>query len=146
MIRNMALAILLLVAAPLTAQAQNAQQNIQKNFKVPHAYMFGFAASFNDSLIFFTDIQQVDSVWLTKKKGFLAGKSNYAYQLRNYCEEKMELPKRTCVIVSSVKRKDVEKKYKKMMKKYVGKKAKNYDVRYISSSDFKFHVVDMSTE
>ena len=115
----MALAILLLAAAPLTIQAQNAQQNIQKNFKVPHAYMFGFAASFNDSLVFFTDIQQVDSVWLTKKKGFLAGKSNYAYQLRNYCEEKMELPKRTCVIVSSVKRKDVEKKYKKMMKEEI---------------------------
>ena len=146
MIRNMALAILLLAAATQTAQAQNAQQNIQKNIKVPYAYMFGFAASFSDSLVFFTEIQQVDSVWLTKKKGFLAGKSNYAYQLRNYCEEKMDLPKRTCVVVSSVKRKDVEKKYKKMMKKYVGKKAKNYDVRYISSSDFKFHAVDMSTE
>ena len=58
----------------------------------------------------------------------------------------MDLPKRTCVVVSALKRKDVEKKYKKMMKKYVGKKAKNYDVRYISSSDFHFEPVDMGIE
>ena len=134
-IRNMALAILLLAAAPQAAPAQN--------ILVPKAYMFGFAASFNDSTVFFTDIQQVDSVWVTKKKGFLAGRSNYSYQLRNYCEQKMDLPKRTCVVVSSLKRKDVEKKYKKMMKKYIGKKAKSYDVRYIPSSDFKFEAVDM---
>ncbi len=134
-IRNMALAILLLAAAPQAATAQN--------ILVPKAYMFGFAASFNDSTVFFTDIQQVDSVWVTKKKGFLAGRSNYSYQLRNYCEQKMDLPKRTCVVVSSLKRKDVEKKYKKMMKKYIGKKAKSYDVRYIPSSDFKFEPVDM---
>ena len=135
MIRNMALAILLLAVVPQAATAQNIQ--------VPQAYMFGFAASFNDSTVFFTDIQQVDSVWVTKKKGFLAGRSNYAYQLRNYCEQKMDLPKRTCVVVSSLKRKEVEKKYKKMMKKYIGKKAKSYDVRYIPSSDFKFEPVDM---
>ena len=72
MIRNMALAILLLAVVPQAATAQNIQ--------VPQAYMFGFAASFNDSTVFFTDIQQVDSVWVTKKKGFLAGRSNYAYQ------------------------------------------------------------------
>lgn len=137
MIRNMALAILLLAVVPQAATAQNIQ--------VPQAYMFGFAASFNDSTVFFTDIQQVDSVWVSKKKGFLAGRSNYAYQLRNYCEQKMDLPKRTCVVVSSLKRKEVEKKYKKMMKKYVGKKAKNYDVRYIPSSDFKFEAVDMNS-
>ena len=139
MIRNMALAILLLAAAPQAATAQN--------ILVPKAYLFGFAASFNDSTVFFTDIQTVDSVWVTKKKGFLAGKSNYSYQLRsNYCEQKMDLPKRTCVVVSALKRKDAEKKYKKMMKKYVGKKAKNYDVRYISSSDFHFEPVDMGIE
>lgn len=137
MIRNMALAILLMAAAPQAATAQN--------ILVPKAYLFGFAASFNDSTVFFTDIQTVDSVWVTKK-GFLAGKSNYSYQLRNYCEQKMDLPKRTCVVVSTLKRKDAEKKYKKMMKKYVGKKVKNYDVRYISSSDFHFEPVDMGTE
>ena len=138
MIRNMALAILLLDVVPQAATAQN--------ILVPQAYMFGFAASFNDSTVFFTDIQQVDSVWVTKKKGFLAGRNSYSYQLRNYCEQKMNLPKRTCVVVSSLKRKEVEKKYKKMMKKYVGKKAKNYDVRYIPSSDFKFVSVNMELD
>ena len=135
-IRIMALAIVLMAGATQMASAQNIQ--------VPKAYLFGFAASFNDSTVFFTDIQQVDSVWVTKKKSFLAGRSNYSYQLRDYCERKMDLPKRTCVVVSALKKKEAEKKYKKMMKKYVGKKGKNYDVRYIPSSDFQFHAVDMS--
>ena len=134
-IRLMALAILLMTAATQKASAQYEQ--------VPQAYMFGFAASFNDSTVFFTDIQEVKNVWVTKKKGFLASWSNYAYQLRDYCEQKMDLPKRTCVVVGSEKRKTVEKKYKKMMKKYIGKKAKSYDVRYIPSSDFQFKAVDM---
>lgn len=138
-IRTIAIAILMMAGVSQTATAQK-----NNNIQVPKAYMFGFAASFNDSTVFFTDIQQVDSVWVTKKKGFLAGRGNYSYQLRNYCAQEMDLPNRTCIVVSDLNRKKVEKKYKKMMNKYVGKKAKNYDVRYISPENFKFHAVDMS--
>lgn len=114
-----------------------------KNFMVPKAYMFGFVASFNDSIVYFTDIQEVDSVWLTQRKKMLAGRSNYAYQLRNYCSQTLGQPHRTVVVISSVKRKDVEKKLVKMKKEYVGKNAGKYDIRYISTSDFKFQPVNM---
>ena len=143
-IRLFALAILMMAGACQTATAQ-------KNIQVPKAYIFGFAASFNDSTVFFTQIQEVDSVWINKKKGFLAGWSQYSYQLRNYCASEMNLPSRTCVVVSSIKRKDVEKKFDKMMKKYrgskKGKKGKNdkyYDIRLISTDNFRFETVDMS--
>ena len=54
-IRHIMLAATLMVAmAYLPSVAQNRV--------VPKAYMFGFAASFNDSIVFFTDIQEVDSV------------------------------------------------------------------------------------
>ena len=29
-----------------------------KNYVTPKAYMFGFSASFNDSIVYFTDIQE----------------------------------------------------------------------------------------
>ena len=116
-----------------------------KNFVVPKAYMFGFAASFNDSTVYFTDIQEVDSVWFMQKRKILAGRANYSNQLRNYCAEKLNQPKRTCIVISSAKRKKVEKKFEKMKRQYTqSKKGTVYDVRYISSSDFKFDSVNMS--
>ena len=57
--RTLSLAVLM-VAGSQTLSAQNIQ--------VPKAYMFGFVASFNDSTVYFTDIQELDSVWVTKKK------------------------------------------------------------------------------
>ena len=85
-----------------------------KNYMVPKAYMFGFVASFNDSIVYFTDISQA------------LGQTN-----------------RTVVIISATKRKDVEKKLIKMKKLYTGKNTGKYDVRYISTPDFKFRPVNM---
>ena len=69
-IRHIMLAATLMVAmAYLPSVAQNRV--------VPKAYMFGFAASFNDSIVFFTDIQEVDSVWIMPHKKLLAGKCTY---------------------------------------------------------------------
>jgi len=138
LIKQVTLAILLMAAGSLNVQAQNV--------KVPHAYMFGFVASFNDSTVYFTNIQQVDSVWVTKKKSMLAGRNNYSYQLREFFTQQRNLPNRTCVVVANVDRKKVEKKYIKMKNKYLVKSKKPYDVRNIADTDFKFQPVDMSNE
>lgn len=114
-----------------------------KNYVVPKAYMFGFVASFNDSIIHFTDIQEVDSVWLMSKKKMVAGRSNYSYQLRNYCAETLGMPNRTVVVVTALKRKDIEKKFLKLRKQYTGKKNARYDIRYINASEFRFKTVNM---
>lgn len=128
-------AILLAATAYIPASA--------KNFMVPKAYMFGFVASFNDSTVFFTDIQEVDSVWLQGKKQFLAGRANYAYQLREFFEKNFNLKNRTCVIISDTKRKNVEKKYAKMKKQYTVKNANKYDVHYVDATEFRFRPVNM---
>lgn len=138
LIKQLTLAIVLMAAGATNVQAQN--------IKVPHAYMFGFVASFNDSTVYFTDIQQVDSVWVTKKKKMLAGRNNYSYQLREFFAQKRNMPNRTCVVVANTNRKKVEKKYIKMKNKYLVKSKKPYDVRNIADSDFKFSAVDMSNE
>lgn len=129
-------AILLAASAYMPASA--------KNIMVPKAYMFGFIASFNDSIVFFTDIQEVDSVWvMEKKKTILAGRSNYAYQLRDFFEKNFNLKNRTCVVICDTKRKNVEKKYAKMKKQYTVKNANKYDVHYIDATEFKFRPVNM---
>ena len=129
-------AILLAASAYMPASA--------KNIMVPKAYMFGFIASFNDSIVFFTDIQEVDSVWvMEKKKTILAGRNNYAAQLREFFEKNFNLKNRTCVVISDMKRKNVEKKYAKMKKQYTVKNANKYDVHYIDATEFKFRPVNM---
>jgi hypothetical protein len=138
LIKQLTLAIAMMAASATNVQAQNV--------KVPHAYMFGFVASFNDSTVYFTNIQQVDSVWVTKKKKMLAGRNNYSYQLREFFAQKRNMPNRTCVVVANTNRKKVEKKYIKMKNKYLVKSKKPYDVRNIADSDFKFSAVDMSNE
>ena len=130
------IAIALMAAGTMKVQAQD--------IKVPQAYMFGFVASFNDSTVYFTNIQQVDSVWVTKKKQFLAGRNQYSNQLREYFAQQRNMPNRTCVVVVNVDRKKLEKKYIKMKNKYLVKSKKPYDVRNISENDFKFEAVDMS--
>lgn len=129
-------AILLAASAYMPASA--------KNIMVPKAYMFGFIASFNDSIVFFTDIQEVDSVWvMEKKKSILAGRSSYAAQLRDFFSSGFNLNNRTCVVISGTKRKDVEKKYAKMKKQYTVKNANRYDVHYVDATEFKFRPVNM---
>ena len=129
-------AILLAASAYMPASA--------KNIMVPKAYMFGFIASFNDSIVFFTDIQEVDSVWvMEKKKTILAGRNNYTAQLRNFFSNSFNLNNRTCVVISDTKRKKVEKKYAKMKKQYMVKNAGKYDVHFVDATEFKFHPVNM---
>ena len=85
--KHLTLAIALMAFGSSNVSAQNV--------KVPQAYMFGFVASFNDSTVYFTNIQKVDSVWVTKKKQMLAGRSQYAYQLREFFTQKRNMPNRT---------------------------------------------------
>jgi len=130
------IAIALMAAGTMKVQAQDV--------KVPQAYMFGFVASFNDSTVYFTNIQQVDNAWVTKKKQFLSGRNQYSNQLREFFAQQRNMPNRTCVVVANVDRKKLEKKYIKMKNKYLVKSKKPYDVRNISENDFKFEAVDMS--
>ena len=112
----------------------------------PKMYMFGFAASFNDTIVHFTEIQAVDSVWYDTKTKFLLGRSSYANQLRDYFSEKLNMPHRTCIVVFALNRKDIEKKYLKMKKLYTVKNVGRYDVKNLNESEFRFTPVKMVHE
>lgn len=105
---------------------------------VPKLYAFGFSASFNDSIVYLTDIQEIDSAWINDKTDFLVSRDNYSYQLKNYFTN-IGQEHRTCVISFALKRKDIEKKYKKMKEKYV--KAGKFSIKTLGKNDFQFTTI-----
>ena len=105
---------------------------------VPKLYAFGFSASFNDSIVYFNDIQEIDSAWINDKTDFLVSRDNYSYQLKNYFTN-IGQEHRTCVISFALKRKDIEKKYKKMKGKYV--KAGKFSIKTLGKNDFQFTTI-----
>ena len=118
-----------------------------KDVVTPKMYMFGFAASFSDSIVHFTDIQEVDSVWIDGKTKFILGRDNYSYQLREYLSSQ-SLPHRTCIILYNPDRTKLEKEYQKMQKLYgPDKKGQlHYDLRTVTQPAFRFHAIDMTAE
>ena len=117
-------------------------QNVaaQKYQKVPRLYVFGIAASFNDSVVYITDIQQVDSAWMATKTKFLLGRNNYSNQLKEFMATKKKEENRTCISYYAYERKKIEKKYLKAKNKYT--KKGDFDVRYITSEDFRYQPVE----
>ena len=63
-------------------------------------YAFGIAASFTDTVVYYTAIQPLDSVKLDKN-GFLPKRELYTYQLKNYLEYELGSPDYTCMIYFS---------------------------------------------
>lgn len=134
-IRYITLAVLLSALLPGTAGAKGTVK--------PKGYLFGFTANFTDSVVYFTDIQEVDSIWYDKKSHFLLGRDVYANQLRNYFAEDLKMPHRTCIVSFGLSRKKAEKKLVKMRKLYTNKKKGNYEVRNLNENEFKFTTVNM---
>lgn len=116
-----------------------------KRVIIPKMYMFGMAASFNDTIIHFTNVMEVDSVWIEKKNNFLLGRNYYSHQLRDYLATHEQLAQRTCITVFAKKRAKAEKKLVKMMRLYTKSKDghKHFDVRFIEDTAFRYHSVNI---
>ena len=113
-----------------------------KPVKTNHLYMIGFSASFKDSVIYVTDIQDVQGAWIDSKTKFLKSRDQYSYQLRDHLVENMKQPERICMVLFTTKKKKAEKLYVKLMKQY----KTGYDVQYLSEKQFKFVAVELSEE
>lgn len=102
-------------------------------------FVYGFATSFNDSTVYFTEIQLMDGTWVDSKTGFLYSRENYSYQLRESLKAR-GLKNPTCVTVYGKTRKDVEKKYSSMKKRYAANG--RYNVQYLTANDFSFEPIE----
>lgn len=135
-----AIAATLLIS--LAAQAKN---------EVRKAYVFGFASSFNDSTVYITDIQEVDSAWFTSKHHFLVSRENYSYQLRDYLGGIGE-QHRTCMVGYNTDPKKLEKEWNKLYNRYAhNQKKKNnqkqkselppFQIKKLTREQFQFQSV-----
>ena len=97
-------------------------------------YVAGVSASFTDSLVYFTDIQFVDSASVNGT-GFLVERQQYSQQLHDFFENRSGESNRTCFVLFNVKKKSLEKELSKLKQNY--KKGGNVLVRDVDS-DFKF--------
>ena len=102
--------------------------------KTQPVYAFGISASFTDSIVYYTEIQVLDSVSLTSE-GFLPKREAYSYQLKNYLENKGEA-NRTCMIYFSDSKKKIASEFDKISGKY--KKNKTVSFKKIEKKDFQF--------
>ena len=91
--------------------------SLKGNKKNMGMYMVGVSASFTDSLIYFTDIQHLDSVSLDKAK-LLPLRGQYSDQLKDYLTNNLGLKDRTCFIYFDTKKSKLEKVMKKMKDNY----------------------------
>jgi hypothetical protein len=98
-------------------------------------YAFGVSASFTDSVIYFTDIQVLDSAKISKE-GFLSQRELYSYQLKNYMISSQLQQNSTCMIYFSANKTKLEKESGKLQAKY--KKDKTVVVSRIDAAKFSF--------
>lgn len=132
----------------LTLFGASTMKTEAKAKKTPKVYIFGFSASFKNPVIYFTDIQVLDSAWIDSKTKFLLERDSYSAQLKDYLTDTTSDPHRTCMVVFSTDKAKAEKKYMKLKNNYTVKaNAKDgYDVKYLSDEDFKFSLIDISEE
>ena len=108
--------------------------SLKKDHSKP-VYAFGISASFTDTVVYFTDIQILDSAKVSKE-GFLSHRELYSYQLKNYLEDNLLQQNSTCMIYFSENKKKLEKEATKILNKY--KKNNRMTVSRIDSDKFHF--------
>ena len=112
-----------------------------KGYRPAKIYMFGFAASFNDSTVYLTDIQTVNAYLVNNRTKFLANREDYSDQLRNYLQSNGLEAYPTCITMFAENEKDATKKYLKLKERYE-KSKKKYSIKSLKDSQFKYTPVE----
>jgi hypothetical protein len=112
-----------------------------KGYRPAKIYMFGFAASFNDSTVYLTDIQIVNAYLVNNRTKFLANREDYSYQLRNYLQSNGLEAYPTCITMFAENEKDATRKYLKLKERYE-KSKKKYSIKSLKDSQFKYTPVE----
>lgn len=107
----------------------------KKNDKEKGVYAFGVAASFSDTLVYYTDIQLLDSVRLDKNN-FLPKRQDYSRQLKEYVQYQLVADNYTTMIYFSENKEKLQKRFDKTLKMY--KKDSIFSLHLIPTTDFKF--------
>lgn len=130
--------------------------SIQAKNEARKAYIFGFASSFNDSIVYFTDIQEIDSAYFTSKNKFLISRENYSSQLRDYLSGIGD-EHRTCMVEYDFDKKKLQKAWDKLYARYShNQKKKNnqkqkselppFQIKHITKEQLAFQAISPMEE
>lgn len=100
-----------------------------------YVYAFGVATSFADSLVYFTNVQLLDSAKITD--GLLKNRPAYTYQMKNYFDS-LKIENRVCMIYYSSSKAVLEKKFKQISSRAI---RKGGYFQIIDPKDFRFKKV-----
>ena len=99
-------------------------------------YIFGFSASFTDSVAYITDIQCLDSAYVDTKSNFLMDRVVYSDQLQTYLEAFKDMKNSTCAVFFDTKKKNLQAEYDKIRKRYA--KDRNIILKSTEGETFRF--------
>lgn len=130
--------------------------SIQAKNEMKKAYIFGFASSFNDSTVYFTEIQEIDSAYFTSKNKFLVSRENYSYQLRDYLSG-LGNEHRTCMVEYGFDEKKIKKAWDKLYAHYSHFQTKKnnqkqksqqppFQIKHITKEQFTFQAITPAEE
>jgi hypothetical protein len=118
-------------------------QSQAKSVCMPKIYLFGVSISFNDSTVYFTDIQQLENAWVINKSKMLEGRSDYANQFKSYFSGLGE-KERTCVVYYAFTEKAIQKKLAIIRKRFTNpkkRKYEHYEIKTVARDLFVFQQV-----
>lgn len=122
-------------------KAPKKEKVAKSEYKKANVFIFGFSASFNDSIVYMTNIDELKGVDVEKKSKFLRNREDYSDQLKTYLKG-TGVKNPTCVVCFAEKRKNAEKKYFDFKKRYTGGKAKGYVMVNIDHDSFNFKEIE----
>ena len=116
----------------VVAQASAKEPKAAKVYKTT-VYVVGVAASFNDSVAYCTEMQELNDTELDRKR-YLHRRSGYSFQLRDYLAEQGK-QNFTCTMLFNTKKNKLEKRLAKVKNRLTKDAIKLVEVK---ESDFKF--------
>lgn len=122
-------------AAPKEKAPKAKKEKKVKIEEPKRVYMFGVAENFNDSTIYLTDVQHLDSLVIASD-GSLLNHAGYSLQLKVYLEGTLNEINQTCAVIYSDKKKKLDKRFTKTRKKYEADK--NKTLKRIGTDVFTF--------
>ena len=108
----------------------------EKKPEMHRIYIFGFAASFTDSIAAQTAIQSLDDAWLDASNDFLIDRSLYSLQLQNHMQSEEGCKNPVCTVFFSTSLRKLQRTWKKIRKRY--ERAEGLQMRQLPEDRFSF--------
>jgi hypothetical protein len=124
------------MAGILMSAQSSKDAKVKENKKKNAVYMLGVSASFTDSLVYFTEVQLIDSVKLGKKE-LLPERQHYSQQLQGYLEQHEGLQNRTCFVYYGRNEAKLKKLSAQLKEKYQKNNTKLL-IQQVNPNEFHF--------